>query len=116
MCWQAFRVGCVVCINRPTGGKVADITSHATNSAGVEINFIRHWLDAKNLFAVNRLARGSAVGSGAGYLPDPSLACRSVAYPEVSLLVEGNTVSARYSTWQTELRSADSQRSEPGPI
>src|SRR5207249_5346074 len=69
------------------------VTSHATHSVGVEINFIRHWLDAKYLLAVNG-GGGSAVGSGAAYLPDPSLACGSVTCPEVAAAVKSQSVGS----------------------
>ena len=55
-------------------GSETDVTSYTTDSAGVEIDLVRHRLDTKNLFAVNRW-RGSTVGARAGYFPNSSLTC-----------------------------------------
>ena len=38
--------------------------------------------------------RGSAVGSRAGYFPDPSLACGSVTCPEIAAAVKSQTVGS----------------------
>ena len=40
----------------PTGSRT-DVTPYTADSVGIEINLIRHRLDAKNFFAVNRWRR-----------------------------------------------------------
>ncbi len=59
-----------------------------------EIDLIRHRLDTKNLFAVNR-RRGSTVGSRSSYFPNSSLSRHSVTHPEVSFLIESDAVGSR---------------------
>ena len=75
------------------GGK-ARMSRPTPPTPAVEIHFIRHRLDTKNFFAVNS-RRGSAVGSGAGDFPNPSLTGNPIAGPQVSLLVKGKAVGAR---------------------
>ena len=70
-----------------------DVTSDTANSISIEIDLIRHRLDAKNLFTVNRW-RGCTVGSRSSYFPNSSLTRHSVTNPEVSLLIEGDEAAA----------------------
>src|SRR4030095_6030367 len=77
--------------------QVADVASHSTHSAGVEIYLVRHRLDTKNFLTVNnvwKVWRGSAVGSRAGYFPDPSLACGAVTCPKVAVAFKSHSVGS----------------------
>src|SRR5262245_21273076 len=70
-----------------------DVTPYTADSVD-EIDFVRHRLDTKYFFTVNRW-RGCTVGSRSSYFPNPSLTGQSVTSPEVSLLIEGDADRSR---------------------